>query len=198
MSVARPGEAGRSPEQQRHWERYLYELHTRAELVEWAPSLKYFRYCRSIGGHADDGDDLVVALRFTTEEDLLSLCDRFGIRLIRLPPALPRPESGVSYTPDEWARFPSLVVQLPHLQQPGHLDVDGVACFVWIYDAYLTISVKDPAAHPAVVTQQGVEGARRLEPLVEPQWWRIVEPPVDSDRCICPTYHLDIWVDHFT
>lgn len=45
------------------WEQWLYERHSRAELAEWAPTLRYFRYCRAIGGHANDGDQLVVLLR---------------------------------------------------------------------------------------------------------------------------------------
>ncbi len=44
------------------WEQWLYERHGKAELAEWVPTLRYFRYCRAVGGHANDGDQLVVLL----------------------------------------------------------------------------------------------------------------------------------------
>jgi hypothetical protein len=48
---------------QSRWEQWLYERHSKAELAVWAPTLRYFRYCRAIGGHANDGDQLMVVLR---------------------------------------------------------------------------------------------------------------------------------------
>jgi hypothetical protein len=38
---------------QSRWEAWLYERHSRAELREWATRLRWFRYCRAIGGHAN-------------------------------------------------------------------------------------------------------------------------------------------------
>lgn len=45
------------------WTRYLHRDQSADELRGWARRLKRFRFCRAIGGHANDGDQLVVALR---------------------------------------------------------------------------------------------------------------------------------------
>jgi hypothetical protein len=50
-------------------ERYLFRSHSRAELRAWAERLRYFRFCRALGGLANDGDYLGVALRCAGERD---------------------------------------------------------------------------------------------------------------------------------
>ena len=47
------------------WTRYLHRDHAADELRDWARRLEWFRFCRAIGGHANDGDQLLVALRCT-------------------------------------------------------------------------------------------------------------------------------------
>jgi NAD(P)-dependent dehydrogenase (short-subunit alcohol dehydrogenase family) len=55
------------------WEQYLYERHSREELHAWARRLRYFRFVRAIGGHANDGDRLLLALRHGGAADALAL-----------------------------------------------------------------------------------------------------------------------------
>jgi len=50
-------------EQDAKWLSYLYREHRQAELEEWTRELRFFRYCRALGGHANDGDELVCSLR---------------------------------------------------------------------------------------------------------------------------------------
>jgi hypothetical protein len=61
------------------FEQYLFRSHSRAELQAWAKRLRYFRFCRALGGLANDGDCLAVALRHRGEADaqhlLASLSD---------------------------------------------------------------------------------------------------------------------------
>ena len=61
------------------WEQYLYRSHSLAELSEFALRLSCFRFCRAIGGHANDGDELVVALRYSDDEDLSRLWRELGL-----------------------------------------------------------------------------------------------------------------------
>jgi hypothetical protein len=56
------------------WEQYLYARHSREELHAWARRLRYFRFCRAIGGHANDGDRLLLALRHDGPDDAQALC----------------------------------------------------------------------------------------------------------------------------
>lgn len=56
------------------WHQYLYRRHSQEELRTWARRLRYFRFCRAIGGHANDGDRLLLALRHEGEADAQALC----------------------------------------------------------------------------------------------------------------------------
>jgi hypothetical protein len=60
------------------WEQYLYGSHSRAELWAWARELRFFRFCRAYGGHANDGDSLRVELRHHGEQDAQQLCAALG------------------------------------------------------------------------------------------------------------------------
>jgi hypothetical protein len=61
------------------WQDYLYRSHSEAELADWARRLDHFRFCRAIGGHANDGDALLVALRYSSAADLESLWRELGV-----------------------------------------------------------------------------------------------------------------------
>ncbi len=74
-----------------HWERWLYETHCRAELGEWADRLRYFRFCRAVGGHANDGDALRVALRADTESAVLTLLAAIDVEPVSVDPDAPGP-----------------------------------------------------------------------------------------------------------
>ena len=56
------------------WEQYLFQGHSRGELRAWAQRLRYFRFCRAYGGHANDGDRLLVAVRHEGEADARRTC----------------------------------------------------------------------------------------------------------------------------
>jgi len=179
----------RDPER---WYEYLYERHSRAELAEWARSLNYFRYCRAAGGHANDGDELKVVFRHGSEAELRRQFETLGIPLLDMPRDAPRPVAGVSYRGDVWAKFLPFVSHLPQIRQPSHMEFDGVACHVWIDAEKWAISITD-SDDSYEVTQRCVDGARRLEPRLQPLAHDIVDPPQDNDHCICPKFYPDIW-----
>jgi hypothetical protein len=60
------------------WARYLLRDHSVDELKEWAQRLKWFRFCRAFGGHAHDGDQLVLAIRSSDEAELNGLWKAVG------------------------------------------------------------------------------------------------------------------------
>jgi hypothetical protein len=51
------------------FEQYLFRTHSWAELRTWTERLRYFRFCRAVGGLANDPDYLGVALRHAGERD---------------------------------------------------------------------------------------------------------------------------------
>ena len=181
--------------QDQRWLDWLYERHSQTELTEWALSLEYFRYCRAYGGHANDGDELKVALRYSSEGELRSLCEMMRIPLEEMPPDAPRPVTGVSYRGDEFAKFLSYVDNFPHIRQPGQVSLNGVSCFAWIYPRKIELSIAD-ASDPYEVTPRCVEGARAIEPLLRRLSGSIDDPPRDNKHCICPKYYPGVWALH--
>jgi hypothetical protein len=67
-------------EQDSRWLSYLYRQHSQAELEEWTRELRYFRYCRALGGHANDGDALVCALNCPDEATQARLLAALGAK----------------------------------------------------------------------------------------------------------------------
>jgi hypothetical protein len=60
------------------WQEYLYRRHDVAELRDWARRLQHFRFCRAFGGHANDGDQLVLALKYSGAADLKNVWNELG------------------------------------------------------------------------------------------------------------------------
>ena len=173
------------------WERYLYENHSKASLAEWAPTLRFFRYCRAFGGHAGDGDSLRVVLKFESRSDLERLFSHLGIPLVLLPPDEPKPVPGKPYPADEMSRFRSAVRRFPDIMQPGHVSLRGVPTFTWVNDDRVTIDCK--GGNVWDVDETAIASARRLEPLLEPLDAHVLDPPQDTPHCICPRYYPELW-----
>jgi sorbitol-specific phosphotransferase system component IIA len=69
----------RMTDEDRRWNAHLYRRHSPRELRDWATRLRWFRLCRAFGGHNNDGDDLRLALRATTERELADVLAVLGI-----------------------------------------------------------------------------------------------------------------------
>ena len=66
MAIVREMSGAQDPK----WLAYLFRQHSEAELTEWMRELRFFRYIRALGGHANDGDMFLAALRCANHEDL--------------------------------------------------------------------------------------------------------------------------------
>jgi hypothetical protein len=47
---------------------------------------------------------------------------------------------------------------------------------------------------PYEVTEAAVQSAKLIEPVLRPLAVRIIDPPMDNERCVCPKYYPEIWV----
>jgi hypothetical protein len=113
----------------------------------WATSLRFFRFCRAFGGHANDGDSLQVLLQFQSEDELLGICTHLGLRLNALPPGAPRPVPNRRYSLAEFSTFRSHVPNLPHWEQPGRCRIKGIPAFVWVEERGLRVSLAGETGH---------------------------------------------------
>jgi hypothetical protein len=173
------------------WQLYLYETHSEQVLRSWAHALQYFRFCRAYGGHANDGDQLLVAIQLQSEQDLLEI---FGALRIPVEPTTEREPRSVLSAPSELARLPPKIplVHIPGFFQPGHCSIAGAHVHAWVQTGRLELSIAD-AQSPYDVTVAAVESARAVERLLDPLAGRLLDPPQDNKNCICPKYYPSFW-----
>jgi len=108
-----------------HWHQYLFESHSEVTLRQWAKRLQKFRFVRAYGGHANDGDSLVVVYGYNGLWDLQRFFDLLGVQLVvhRQKPA--QREPGISYTWEAYDSFPSLIPGTCWVEQPWHCLIGG-------------------------------------------------------------------------
>ena len=173
---------------------YLYRNHSRQKILGWANALTYFRFCRAYGGHANDGDQFLAAIRIDCESDLHTVLESLGLKAIMVESPAPQPEPGRPYSAEDFSQFVNLIKEFPHMQQIGHCKIDGNSCHVWSENHRLTISVIGAAGDPYEVDDGDFERAIRIDSCLEVLSDRVVDPPQDNRNCICPKFHPDLWV----
>lgn len=169
------------------WAQYLFEQHSEAELRSWAQRLKFFRFFRAFGGHANDGDSLDAAFAYETTSQLESCLKDLGVEIVKFDSQPPQPELWVSYRGDEFSRFPSLVSGTTWMQQPGRCKIMDVDAFVWCGADRIKISVSEGYA----VTEKNVMDAEKIETALARLALERIDPPRDTKNCICPKYYPD-------
>ncbi|QEN88684.1 hypothetical protein FZC33_21330 [Labrys sp. KNU-23] len=174
------------------WNLYLFERHDRQQIAQWARRLRYFRFCRAVGGHANDGDELLVAIALQAEAGLVDACATLGIVLDAVAPGSPQPVAGVAYTAEEFGKFASLVPGSLGIRQPGFVELAGQAVYVHAQANRLEISLSDTDS-PYEVSEAAVRSAERVEALLAPLAGRLIDPPRASRHCVCPAYYPDMW-----
>lgn len=173
------------------WQRWFHDRHAMPELARWACGLRRFRFCRAYG-HAIDGDSFIAALRYRSLGDLLGVLDQLGIPARRLPPDVPQPLPGQSYSGDVFGAFPSVVTAHPTVEQPDHVRIAAAATFVWVNADRIDIHVSDEA-EVYDVSEAAFEAAQRIEALLAPLASRTIDPPRDNRHCLCPAFYPEVF-----
>lgn len=175
------------------FQQYLFRDHSEAELRRWATSLRFFRYCRAYGGHANDADRFAAALRVETRADLEAVCGALGLGLTRLPADAPQPVPGRSYTGAEIASFRSRIPDFPGFEQPGRQTLASAPVRAWVQSHRLQLAIDGSDAGGYAIGERDFEAARAVDRLLEPLAERVVDPPQDDDHCLCPKHYPAWW-----
>lgn len=167
---------------------YLFEQHSISEIQNWYERLKYFRYFRAYGGHANDGDSLDFAVSYRKENELNEIFSCLGLKIEKFDREPQRPKVGKRYTSKEFERFPSLVPGTKWIKQPGRCSINGNEAFVWATDDRVILSA---GCGHYEVTDDTVDCAERIEQSVNLIGFkdRIVDPPKDTLHYISPMNH---------
>jgi len=168
-----------------HWPRYFFQSHSEDTLQSWAKRLHFFRYVRAFGGHANDGDSLVVTYLYRGCEELVAFFCLLEIPLLHHSQPPPQPVPGVTYCNDEMARFPSLIPGSTWLEQPGHGVIGGRKAFLWCTQREIQIVLSDGYA----VTEATVSQAEAIEEILASASLERLDPPLDNKHCLCPKYY---------
>lgn len=158
-------------------ETWLLRAHSWSRLHDWVRRLRHTRFVRAVGGHANDGDYLALALRWEGEEDLRHLMARLGAPL---GASLP----GTSTVPGH-----------PHLAQPGHVVVLGLRAFAWVRGDRVEIRLSGADGRAHEVSEADVLDAEALEGALGDLASRVVDPPVDTDRVVTPLTFPELFAD---
>lgn len=172
---------------------YLFETHAEDEIRRWATSLEYFRFCRAYGGHANDGDQFLAAIGYSTEYDFLTVLGSLGLSSNELPADNPQPIPDKPYSCEEFFRFKDDVDDFPNLEQIGHCEIVGNKCFVWAEKQILTLSVVGSAENPYELSESDFLRAQRIDARLETLAARVIDPPQDNRNCICPKHFPMYW-----
>ncbi len=172
------------------WRTYLFERHTEDEVRVWAKRLGLFRFCRAYGGHANDGDSLLVVYRYRDVKELRALLAGLGVTLVTHAERPPQPEPGKSYSLAEYQQFPSLIPDTQWIEQPGHCQIAGQGAFGWCGGSQLQLSISSGFD----VTPGDVEAAASVERILVRASLERVDPPLDDHHCICPKYYPDYFL----
>lgn len=171
------------------FDRYFFERHDAATLMNWASRLQLFRYVRAYGGMLEDDDCLECAFVHESADDLERFFAFTGITPVRFAQEPPQPEAGKSYPYDKWASFPDLIEGTKWIQQPGICPIDGHRVHVRCERGVIAISI----GNRPDVTEEDVKTAEALEPLLEHLPLRVIDPPRNSRHCLSPRHYPEFF-----
>lgn len=165
------------------WHAWFFRTHSPEELKEWTARMRFFRFYRAIGGHANDGDTLRCALRVENEAELIALTSNLGISLRELPANEPQPVLGQQYAIAEVRKFRRRMESFPRFEQPGRITLASVECFANVWDSRLEFQIFGSATHPYEIEEEDVAKAIRIEQVLLPFSEDVIPPQLDDERC---------------
>ena len=164
----------------------LLEHHSEVELQKIAHRLRVFRLYREPPYHGDGSERLVAVLPYKTSEALVELLSGFGLNVTRHLEEPVQSELGGTYTIEEMRALKGLIPGTRFLEQVGKTKIAESSVTVWCNGSDFTICVI-PAAF--VVTESDISTAESIEKLLANRAIQSRDPPVESERCLCPKYH---------
>ncbi len=121
-------------------DQYLFKTYPKNEIKKWVRTLKYAFFKRAWGGHAGDGDEFEICLRFRDKAELFDILKVVGVELKNIPEHCSKPIQGKSYTGEEFQKFKTEIKDYPKFEQPLHTKINSIPCFIWIENGKISIT----------------------------------------------------------
>lgn len=172
-------------ELERFSDTWIFKRHSKEELSRWITHLEYSYFMRAWGGQAHDGDQFKLTLSYKDKDELFDLLNNLDIRL---KPAT----DGLTTV------FNTTINDFPEYQQPAHIELNGIKCFCYIHNGYLSFDLAGGLDGDRYeVTETDFENCKKLERLIlEKNLVANVSRDVERDvSCISMTKYRDLLKD---
>jgi len=167
-------------------ESYLFDKHQKSVVKRWNKTLKYGFFKRAWGGHANDGDEFGIWLKYANKTQLFEILDGLEIKLMLIPKNHPKAIPGKEYDWAEYEKFKSEIKHLPEFEQPLHTKIDSVPCFCWIENGKISLKFSGQKdGNKYEVSEMDFENCLRTEKVISEKQ---LENYVSSD--------YENWVTH--
>tara|TARA_R110002095_G_scaffold31072_1_gene30016 strand:+ start:119 stop:652 length:534 start_codon:yes stop_codon:yes gene_type:complete len=174
---------------------FFFEEHSVEELKEWTRRLKIFRYVRRQGGLADDGDRIICAYSYKDDSELEKFLNFLNNEMVVYSSEPPKAEYGRCYTNEEREAFPSIINDTKWIEQPGNCLINGALAFIWCSNGKITIHASAITTTPDYsVGNDHVRSAELIEQVLVDSPLPVLDPPLNSERCLCPLYHSSFFI----
>lgn len=117
----------------------LFEKHEKSVVKKWIKTLKYGFFKRAWGGHANDGDEFGIWLKYQNKLELFEILDGLQIQLELIPKNHPKAIAGKKYDRVEIEKFKSKIKDFPEFEQPLHVEIQSINCFCWIENGHICL-----------------------------------------------------------
>ncbi|HEY5372119.1 MAG TPA: hypothetical protein VIK01_00470 [Polyangiaceae bacterium] len=161
------------------WLAYLYRNHSFDELVRWTRLMRYFRFHRAIGGHANDGDELLCALRSRDDADVSEIFTELGIPVREVDAQ----EVDSALRAGRPNRYGANNQWLSRIAQPGTIVISGVSVSVYVRAEQTELSLSGASGDYFQVDELDVHNALRVETAMAGVANRVVLPPRAGEHC---------------
>lgn len=108
---------------------------------KWVNGLRYFYFFQDTGTHGYGGQRFILPIIYSDRNDLIIKLSDLNIPIKLIPEDAPKPIKGKFYTGAEHLQFKRGIHRFPEIEQPGHVTIFGIKCFVWVTEEHITISV---------------------------------------------------------
>lgn len=139
---------------------------SQATADRWNRGMRHFRFHYAHGGHANDMDTIAAAIRFVRgEAGLLALFATLELPLVRIPPEMPRRESGRSYNSADPTRYADPIRAYPEYESPGFVRLFDMPVNLSVLTDQVAIYVSGADGDFWSVTERDYKNALRLEAI---------------------------------
>lgn len=158
----------KNPMKQKLSDSYLFKRHPSSTIKNWANNLKFGFYKRAWGGHANDGDEFGIWLKYNSKEELFQILEGFNIPLKRIPYNFPKAIQNQSYSSEEFEKFKNEIKDFPEYEQPSLISISSVPCFCWIENGKFSLSLAGAEdGNRYEVTETDFKNCLNLERTIE-------------------------------